>query len=381
MTVDPAARVGYSAGARLRGHVEPHDISRRCRSSQSGDRGVRFGSAAAPGQLPPLAGGFAFGGGFVSFFQVDREVRRALFRGRYRVAWDVYETICQEMDTSGPTAGSYTGPIRRLAREAASNPGTVARTIETLVNRRYLRVEQPDTAEPSSKGTQGNARATPRATPGQRLGQRLTPLMADGSTVFGSAIATPGQHLGQRQGNTLEEEEQRRSKRTPPTPPRGESADSATATPPPKKSRSRSGKKNAEKRPPNPEHRAFIEWWCEHYSDFHNEQAYVFQGGKDGSAVKHLVASYSDTQLQRAALAAWRSRDAFQLKQATTISGFAGIVQQVLATPEQVRLPDSEHDRAHQNGRPREHRESQPERLSSMFSNEMIAQWEEDRRE
>jgi len=94
----------------------------------------------------------------------------------------------------------------------------------------------------------------------------------------------------------------------------------------------------------------------------------VFQGGKDGAAVKHLVASYSPTQLQRAALAAWRSNDRFQLKQATTITGLAGIVQQVLATPEQVRLEDRDYDR---NGRfvppAREHRESDPTSISAML--------------
>lgn len=287
----------------------------------------------------------------LNFARIDRV--SAQMRRRSPRLFRVYLEVCLAIDVAGEHAGSYTGSTKALARALRLDPAQVRRALKQLVELGMI-----------SAPKQGGGHVLPSSPP-QRPPQRppLTPLMSDGSTVFVPDVSPPASPGHVPPSSELRQND---SKRTPPTPPRGESADAAPATPPSQDSRKRSKKKSATKTPPNPQHQGFIEWWSKHYPDMHNEQPYVFQGARDGAAVQHLVASYSIVQLQRAVLAAWRSPDPFHLKQATTITGFRGIAQQILATPEQVRLDEPDHYHRRNGTAPR--RESKPERVSSIFN-------------
>ena len=165
--------------------------------------GIGTQAPVNPG-LPRIGGGFALEGGWVTgWIMIDRKVRRALYRARRRVAWDVYEELCDRMELSGEAAGSYTGSIREIAGAVNSNPGTVTRALKQLQADGFVTV----TKNTSTDRCRGNTKATLQATTKQRFRQRITPLMSDGSTVYGSAQATTRQRFRQQQGNTLEEEE------------------------------------------------------------------------------------------------------------------------------------------------------------------------------
>ena len=78
-------------------------------------------------------------------------------------------------------------------------------------------------------------------------------------------------------------------------------------------------------------HAEFIAAWVKSYPEHHSGAAYVVQGGKDGSAVKKLVANLTVEKLMRIAVAAWQNSDEFNCKQAASIAGFASRINEIRA--------------------------------------------------
>lgn len=79
-------------------------------------------------------------------------------------------------------------------------------------------------------------------------------------------------------------------------------------------------------------HAEFFERWKTEYPKAHNGEAYVFQGAKDGSAVKRLITSgLTLDHLFRIANNAWARSDLFNCKQAASIAGFAARINDIRA--------------------------------------------------
>jgi hypothetical protein len=82
----------------------------------------------------------------------------------------------------------------------------------------------------------------------------------------------------------------------------------------------------------SPEHHEFIRRWTDRFQAVHG-RPYVFQGGKDGKAVKTLLASsgLKPDELMAIAEKAWGStgRDFFHCQAAVTISGFASRINEI----------------------------------------------------
>lgn len=83
---------------------------------------------------------------------------------------------------------------------------------------------------------------------------------------------------------------------------------------------------------PIPAHRELIEAWANAYREVFRAN-YVFGGGKDGSAVKRLIATgMTPGEVVQLARAAWRIRDRrgmFYAKMAVTISGLACRINEI----------------------------------------------------
>lgn len=72
------------------------------------------------------------------------------------------------------------------------------------------------------------------------------------------------------------------------------------------------------------EHTRFIQLWTDAYPQHHRGEKYVFQGGKDGTAVKNLLSTSGETPaaLMAVAVAAWKTPNGFNAKMAASLSGF-----------------------------------------------------------
>lgn len=80
---------------------------------------------------------------------------------------------------------------------------------------------------------------------------------------------------------------------------------------------------SAGKMPPT-DHDLFISRWSEEYPKYHSV-GYKFQGGRDGAAVKSLLATRMGIgRLMEIAVKAWENPSGFRSKQASTIAGFSG---------------------------------------------------------
>ncbi len=76
---------------------------------------------------------------------------------------------------------------------------------------------------------------------------------------------------------------------------------------------------------PDGEHAEFIRRWIALYPEYHEGSEYLFQGGKDGSAVSRLLKSKEKPMddWERCFVAAWKRPDLFNCAFAASISGFA----------------------------------------------------------
>lgn len=84
---------------------------------------------------------------------------------------------------------------------------------------------------------------------------------------------------------------------------------------------------------PNPEHKAFIDGWCQNFRALHGFD-YVFSGGKDAKAVKELLKmGILRLDLLEFAKQAWERNKtdstAWNCKQASTIAGFRTYINQI----------------------------------------------------
>lgn len=72
------------------------------------------------------------------------------------------------------------------------------------------------------------------------------------------------------------------------------------------------------------DHRDLIRRWVDEYPKHHDGETYLFQEGKDGSAVSKLLKTSGKTpeELQRMFVTAWSHPTEFNCKSATSISGF-----------------------------------------------------------
>lgn len=79
------------------------------------------------------------------------------------------------------------------------------------------------------------------------------------------------------------------------------------------------------------EHTAFVKAWADAYEEVFGDP-YIFAGGKDGSAVKRLLKTGVPVpELLAIARAAWGRNQLFNCKQAASIAGFAGRLNDIRA--------------------------------------------------
>lgn len=82
---------------------------------------------------------------------------------------------------------------------------------------------------------------------------------------------------------------------------------------------------------PNEAHAAFISGWTEAFAETFGDD-YIFAGGKDGSAVKRLLKTGVPTaDLLALARGAWGNLKLFNCKQAASIAGFSGRLNEIRA--------------------------------------------------
>lgn len=79
-----------------------------------------------------------------------------------------------------------------------------------------------------------------------------------------------------------------------------------------------------------PDHQRFIDLWCQQYRKKMG-MPYRFDGAKDGSAVKALLAIETPEELVRVAEMAWSHPTGFNCKLACTIAGFNGRFNEIAA--------------------------------------------------
>lgn len=94
----------------------------------------------------------------------------------------------------------------------------------------------------------------------------------------------------------------------------------------------------------NEDHQKFITLWTEAYLAHWGER-YAFQSGKDGSAVKALLAATqrSPEDLMMAAKAAWKRSGDFYCKGASSICGFNSKFNEIVAEIKQSKNSNNQH--------------------------------------
>jgi hypothetical protein len=109
------------------------------------------------------------------------------------------------------------------------------------------------------------------------------------------------------------------------------------------------GPQKKPKAQPHPDHKEFIETWTTRYKE-HFQMPYKFSGGRDGKAVKELLAlKVPVAALVAIAAAAWRHSDGqangkewFWAKQSVTICGFAARFNEIASEVGTVRVAPTE---------------------------------------
>lgn len=84
-----------------------------------------------------------------------------------------------------------------------------------------------------------------------------------------------------------------------------------------------------DRRDPSP-HNALIRFWCDRYEQ-HVGVKYPFMGGKDGKAIKDLLAIYSDDQLRTFIAAFFEIEDDFIQQSGYSLGVFRGCLPKVIA--------------------------------------------------
>ena len=87
-------------------------------------------------------------------------------------------------------------------------------------------------------------------------------------------------------------------------------------------------------------HQVFVEDWCKSYEEEHGRK-YKFEGGRDGKAVKALLATgETGENLLVFARAAWKYPGGYWCKHAATINGFENKFNDILAELEYGKAND-----------------------------------------